>query len=229
MIASVHVADLGFRSVRVLLRGTPRPRSVPGLRHAVVALGAPLSPSLVSAPQPGRVGLVAFWDDEGALDAFLDGHRTAREMAGGWHVRLEPVRMWGTWPGVPEGIPRPRTVEHDGPAVVLTLGRLRLGQSVRFLRTSARAQPAVIAAEGLTWGTGLARPPFVATCSLWDSARALAAYAYGQDEPAHTQAIQADRAKPFHQRSAFIRCRPLVSHGSLAGRNPLTESWLTPS
>jgi hypothetical protein len=226
MIASVHIADVGARAALAALRKAPRPSSVPGLRNADVGLTAPLSKSVVPSPE---FGLIAFWDDEGALDRFEDSHPLAERLADGWQVRLEPLRLSGSWPGVPDDIPQARTVEHDGATAVLTLGRLRLTQAPRFLRTSAKAEAAVVGAAGLTWATGLARPPFVATCSLWQSTKALSTYAYGHSEPAHSEAIHAHETKSFHHESAFIRFRPFSSHGSLDGKNPLTESWLAPT
>jgi hypothetical protein len=228
MIASVHVADVGMRSALAVLRKAPRPASTPGLRHANVALAAPLSRSVLPAPDFGRVALVAFWDHDDALDRFLAEDPGATRFAGGWHLRLEPLRRFGTWPGLPDDVPTPRHVAHDGPAAVLTLGRLRLTQAVRFLKASAKAESRVVGAPGLIWATGLARPPFVATCSLWESTDALSAYAYGDDEPAHPDAIAADRAKPFHHQSAFIRFRPYAAQGSLAGKNPLAITALMP-
>jgi hypothetical protein len=225
MIASVHIADVRAREALKVLRRAPRPAAVPGLRQADVALAAPLGASVVPRPSFGRVALIAFWDDDGALDAFVADHPLAAILAGGWHVRMEPLRAFGAWPGLPGDVPNARVVDHDGTAAVLTLGRLRFTQAVRFLRTSAKAEARVVGAPGLIWATGLARPPLVATCSLWESTRALSTYAYGQKDPAHPDAIAADRAKPFHHRSAFIRFRPYRSQGGLGGRNPLPEKW----
>jgi hypothetical protein len=227
MIASVHIADVGVRSALGALRKTPNPAATTGLRYATVALAAPLSGSFRPSPDPRRVGLVAFWDDDRALDQFLADHPIAGKLASGWQVRLEPMRAWGTWPGLPDELPRSRTIDHDGPAVVLTLGRLRLTQAVRFLRTSARAEARVVEAPGLIWATGLGRPPFVGTCSLWKATQALTTYAYGQSDAAHPSAISADRAKPFHHQSAFIRFRPYGSTGSLDGQNRLVGTWLS--
>ena len=229
MTASVHIADVGAAAAVTMLRKAPTAASIPGLRHANVAVAAPLRASNVSAPQFRRVALIAFWDDEGALERFLGEHPISATLAGGWHVRLEPLRAWGSWPGLPSDVPTARTVAYDGPAVVLTLGRLRITQAVRFLRTSARAERAARAAPGMQWGTALARPPFVATCSLWENTNALASYAFGNREPAHADAIAADRGKPFHHQSAFIRFRPYASRGSLTGKNPLPESWMAPT
>ena len=229
MIASVHLADVGVRSALALNRKAPPPGSIPGLRHANVALAAPLGGSVFPSPQLGRVGLVAFWEDDDSIDRFLDSHPLAAKLASGWHVRLEPLRAHGTWPGLPADVPKQRHVEHEGPVAALTLGRPRASQLLRFLRTSSKAENSAIVAPGLTWATGLARPPsFVATCSLWESTRALSTYAYGTRQPAHPDAIANGDAKPFHHEQAFIRFRPYASRGQLAGKNPLAESWLSP-
>jgi hypothetical protein len=227
VIASVHIADVGVGTALKVLRKAPSPASVSGLRQANVALTAVLGKA-VPKPTLGRVALVAFWDADDALERFLVDHPLAKALGGGWHVRLEPLRAWGSWPGLPEDLSRSRTVDHEGTAAVLTLGRLRWPQGIRFLRTSAKAEAAVVDAPGLTWATGMARPPFFSTCSLWQSSEALSAYAFTQGG-AHHGAIAADRAKPFHHQSAFIRFRPYASAGSLEGKNPLREHWLSPA
>jgi hypothetical protein len=226
VIASVHIADIGGRHALGVLRKAPKPATTPGLRHANVALTAPLSGSLRPKPDVGRVGLVAFWDDDAALDTFLADDPMARTLAAGWRLRLAPLRIHGSWPGVDDDLPRGREVDHDGAAAVLTLGRVKLHRVVPFFRTSAKAEGSVVDAPGLIWATGLAKPPFVSTCSLWESTDALSSYAYAGDRPAHPDAIATDRAKPFHHQSAFIRFRPYGSEGHLDGRNPLSTTAL---
>ena len=227
MIASVHLADVGFPASLAVLRKAPKPKDVPGLRHAEVAVAAPLGGSALPAPQVGRVGLIAFWEDDAALDRFLDGHRLAQRLGGGWRIRLEPLRAFGAFPGLPADVARPRTVTEDGPAAVLTLGRFKWHRAVPFFRTSRKAELAVVDAPGLAWAMGMARPPFVATCSLWESGHAAAGYAYGPSDAPHQAAIDTDRAKPFHRQEAFIRFRPYDSVGRLEGKNPLPERWLS--
>src|SRR5947208_4552487 len=144
VIGSVHIANVGLGSALRVLRRAPRPGSVPGLRQANVALAAPLSAKVRPAPDFHRVALIAFWDDDDSLDRFLRDDPLAARLAGGWHVRLEPLRKFGSWPGVPDEIPRGRTTDYDGPAAVLTLGRLRLTQAPRFFRNSAKAGGAVL-------------------------------------------------------------------------------------
>jgi hypothetical protein len=103
---------------------------------------------------------------------------------------------------------------------VLTLARTRVTQLPRFLRASARAAAPLAGAPGMIWATALARPPVVATFSLWSSAQAAADYAY-LDGGGHRKAMEADRSKAFHHDGAFVRFLPYQSAGHLEGRNPL--------
>jgi hypothetical protein len=224
MRASVHVADVGVGSALTLTRKPPAPGSMPGLRNAEVGLAAPLSASLLPKPQFGRAAFIGFWDDDDAIDRFIASHPLAARFAEGWHVRLEPLRAFGTWPGLPRELTSDRRVDYDGPVGVITLGRLRASQAVRFFRASARAEGAVVDAPGLIWATGIARvPKIVSTCSLWESGTAAATYAYGRKQPEHPDAIAQGETKPFHHQQAFIRFRPYGAEGHLEGRNPLAE------
>jgi len=225
MLVSVHLADVGVPAALSIARKPPLPGSIAGLRHANVGVAAPLSGSLLPKPQLGRAALVAFWDDDDAIDAFLADHPLARKLAGGWRVRLQPLRRYGSWPGLDDEITTARHVEHDGVVAAVTLGRPIASQFPRFVRTSAKAEGSVVGAPGLLWTTGIARPPsFVATCSLWESSQALATYAFGARDSAHPDAIAEGEAKPFHHEQAFVRFRPYGAQGHLEGRNPLAEA-----
>lgn len=210
-------------------RARPKPGQVAGLIDAHLATVAPLRTSAVPKLNMGRLALVSMWEDDAAIDAFEAQHPVAQAMSSGWRLRLEPLRRWGSWPGLPESIPTDRAAGHEapGPFAVLTLARTRMSQIVRFLRTSQPAEASAVTAPGFVWGTAVALPPFFATVSLWDSTRALSTYAYGRSQPAHHDAIEVDRAKPFHDESAFIRFRPYASKGSLGGKNALPADWAT--
>ena len=221
MIGSVHLADVGARG-----RWAALTAGRPPARFASPVVAAGLTGSFLVSPQLGRIGLIAFWDDEDALEHFLATHPLAPALAGGWQVRLAPVRASGDWPGLPSDLPHRHDISTDGPAAVLTLGRLRLTRFVSFRKVGAPAEARLADADGLLWATGLVRPPVVATFSLWRSAEALAAYAYR--DHAHASVIRADKAKPFHHRSAFIRFRPYGATGHLGGRNPLPANWAAP-
>lgn len=221
MIVSVHLVEPGWRRVPRLLRAKLDPAGIPGMTYAEQALGTPLRDGPVPRPGPGRFALIAAWEDEGALDGFLANHPFAERLADGWSVRLEPVRLYGSWSGMPDLPKREQPVDEDEPVAVLTLGRPRLARAVPFLRTSAPAEKAVSESQGVLASTALARPPrFVSTFSLWRSAGAMREYAHSADG-AHRAAVRVDRANPFHHESAFVRFRPYASRGSWGGYDPL--------
>jgi hypothetical protein len=167
--------------------------------------------------------MISAWESDEALGHFSHLHPIARHFAGGWEVRLQPLRVFGAWAGM-AGLPaRALPVDDDEPVAVLTLGRLRLRRIAAFRRSAAPAEAGAIASPALLAGTGLARPPrLVATFTLWRGAAAMREYATGAGGTHHA-AVEADRARPFHHESAFVRFRPYASRGSWDGRDPLAE------
>ena len=228
MIASVHIADVGpLRSLPAMLRRAPRRSTVPGLCQAQIAVCAELGKGIKAPPQLGRLTFIGFWDDEAAIDSFESTHRLGELLGEGFSMRGEPLRAHGSWPGLPEDVPAGRQTDYAGLSLVLTLGRLRAKRAPAFFKASAGAEASLLKAPGVIWATALARPPFVSTCSLWESTKALSTYAYGNAEPGHPNAIHADDASGgFHRQSAFIRFRPFAVRGHLDGRNPLAGTAL---
>lgn len=218
VIATVDIADLRARELVGAIRHRPPVHDVPGLRWSEVAIAVPLGST--RPPRLRRAVTFAIWDDEEAA-ARARHHQSLRRFDHGFGAVLHPIRAFGTWPGLPEDVPRSRATPHDGPVMVLTLGRLRLGQTIRFFRASRPAERAAIAADGFLWGTAAAGPPFVATVSIWRDGEAAAAYAYERGDAGHPRAIAAQRHKDFHHRSAFIRFAPTQIHGALEGPNAL--------
>ena len=121
-------------------------------------------------------------------------------------------------------------MEDDEPVVALTLGRLRFLRTRPFLRSGAPAERDAVADPAMVASTGFARPALprlVSTFSIWRSAAAMREYAFGS-AGSHQAAVRADRARPFHHESAFVRFRPLASHGSWDGRDPLAAVEFEP-
>jgi hypothetical protein len=222
VIVSVHLADVGLLKTQQLLFQRLDPTAISGMTYAEPAFTVPLG-SRIPRPHPRRIGLIAAWEDDAALDRFLAGHPGGKAIAGGWHTRLEPLRCFGSWsalPGLPE---RELPVDDAEPVAVLTLGRLRFLRTRPFLQAGGPAErdavtnPAMIASTGFA---RLARPRLVSTFSIWRSATAMREYAFGK-AGSHQAAVKADRARPFHHESAFVRFRPYASQGNWDGHDPL--------
>jgi heme-degrading monooxygenase HmoA len=221
MIVSVQIAELGVRGGLGVLARPPRAADVPGLRHAETVFTAPISDRVLPAPNLATVGLIAAWEDDDAFERFTTSHPLAQRLAGGWQVRLQPLRVSGAWTEVPDLLERQQPVEDEEPVVVLTIGRTKPWRLPPFLRAAAAAEADAVAAPGLLASTGFGRlPRLVSTFSVWRSAAEMRDYAY-REAGAHRAAVAADKAHPFHFSSAFIRFRPIASSGSWNGRNPL--------
>ncbi|HEV3095219.1 MAG TPA: hypothetical protein VGY30_12005 [Solirubrobacteraceae bacterium] len=224
MILSAHIADVGPRTAAGLLRDRPE-RRVDGLRYAEIALAAPLGAHLLPRLNLGRVGLIACWEQEAQLDRFLANDPLAKRLSGGWHVRLQPLRMVGGWREL-EDLPNSGDpAGDDEPVAIITLARFRHSQLPRFLRASAGAEGQAVGDPALVASTGLGRPPrFAATFSLWRSVAEMRAYVTGRQGPEHAAAMRQHAAKPFHHESAFLRFRPYGAEGTWDGREPLSEA-----
>jgi hypothetical protein len=221
MIVSVQIAKVGARAGLGVLARPPRADRVPGLRHAEAVFTAPITEKLLPAPDFGTVGLIAAWENEGSLERFLASHPLAARLSGGWQVRLEPLRVSGAWPEVPDLLEHQQPVADDEPVVVLTIGRTKPWRLPPFLRAAAAAEAEIVKEPGLLATTGFGRlPRLVSTFSVWRSAAEMRDYAY-REGGAHRAAVAADSAHPFHFSSAFIRFRPLASGGNWNGADPL--------
>ncbi len=223
-VASVHIADVGLPKSLGFIRH-PRPASIPGLLHANAGVAAAFG-TTPARPSPGRVGLIAFWQDEAALEQFEARHSLAAALGGGLVVHARPLRIYGAWPGIDDDVSKQRSVEHDGPVLVLTLARTKLSRFVPFFRASQPAEKAVTTAPGNVFSSAVLRPPFISSVSLWESSDAAVDYAYSGHQAGHPEAIAAGRVRPFHHQQAFIRLAITEIRGSLAGRNPVPPGAL---
>ncbi|MEY2399758.1 MAG: hypothetical protein QOJ00_2932 [Actinomycetota bacterium] len=220
-VVSVHLADVGFPASLGIIRHVPRAGEIGGLRNANIGIAARFTGSAMPNPIIGRVGLIGFWDNELALKQFETNHPLAGKLDDGWRVRAHPLRMHGSWPGMPADVPKQRAVSHDGPVLVLTLAHTKLTRLPAFLKTNTQAEAAVVKAPGNIFAMGIARPPRVESVSLWESTEASIDYAFSGSQPGHPEAMKVDQAKPFHHESAFIRLAIDEVAGSLGGGTPL--------
>ena len=204
MIVSVDLADVGPLRAQRLLFAAPVPQRVPGLTSAEPALTAPLGERLPH-PSLGRIGLIAAWE----RDEAIDGPSTAsiRPAAGRRLAHpLQPLRCSAVGSDArTAGRGAAGARRRAGGGAALAACALR----ARPLRSGAPAERDAVADPAMIASTGSPAPPYRGrpTFSIWRSAAAMREYAFGS-AGSHQAAVRADRARPFHHESAFVRFRP---------------------
>lgn len=158
-------------------------------------------------PSLSHQGMMLSFDDEAAAAEFLRSSplltaiRTdARHLL---TARLHAYSSRGRWSGqepFPVTVARP----NSGPVASLTRASIRLSKAAEFWRHAPPSQAALAHADGCLLAVGLGEAPVFrqATFTLWDSERAMDAYARSG---AHLAAITAARAGRHFSEDMFTR------------------------
>ena len=234
MLFSAHVADTS--ALKALVRRTPAPSDVPGLRSARTATCAPFTPGLLPRPQFKREAMLACWEDEQSLDRFLADHRTGQAFADGWHVRMALFRAAGVWPGVDDDMvaaSRETPTPKEGPTVAITIGTAYVRKVIPFTRVNSGLEDQFLDTPSGLWGTLMTNLPqrLVASLTIWESAAAAMNYVYtgahGAAVKAHYDPKKDPTGHTFVTGGGFFGFRPLSVSGSLGAKNPIPENLLT--
>jgi hypothetical protein len=200
----------------------PRLRRDPGVRFAkLLGTGTGRTFTLRDA-DPRTWALLTVADDDAVAEpAVVRGWRRLADEE--WCVRLRPLASRGRWSGrEPFGRPSPRPWE--GPVAALTRARLVPRTALTFWRAVPPVSADLHAGPGLRFALGVGEAPvgLQGTFSVWESAGALNAFAYGR--PAHTDAIRRTATEGWYAEELFARFAVLASSGTVRGRDPLVAS-----
>jgi hypothetical protein len=217
---SYHLIEAPVLSVAARLLGSAALRRVPGLRHAERLLPMRMGHAVVL---PGRyhltaLALFAFWDSEAHLDRFLAAPPYRVSERAHWHVRLRFYRRWGRYSGLDEATPYAGLADPEGPAVGVTVARLRLTETFRLARWGKPVEAQVRDHPGVTRATVAFRPfRTFSTFSMWRREADMLGMVQGRD-PArdgtgHRAAMQERARRDFHHEFTTMRFVPLAEHG----------------
>jgi len=92
------------------------------------------SPVAMSSRYNFNIGaFFAWWEEEHFIDEFLKSP-SGSSFVGGWHVRMKLYRRWGQISELKDGVVMPELANQDRPVVAVTLARLNILQTGRFIK-----------------------------------------------------------------------------------------------
>jgi heme-degrading monooxygenase HmoA len=231
IVASFHLTRYPWRHALAAMAGLPtRQRAltaVPGLRFAR-QLGTGRGSQMGLGADLRRWATFVVWDDEAALDAFLESSALARRWREQgdetWSVRLLPVSVHGSWSGARPLVAADAEADvGDGPVAVLTRARIALRHWPDFYRSVPAVEAHMRRQSGLLAVLGIGEAPvgLQATFSLWRSPADVTAFAYAGS--AHEEVIRRTRSGGWFSEELFARFRPYRSTGTWDGVDPLAD------
>jgi heme-degrading monooxygenase HmoA len=170
-----------------------------------------------------RTAVFAVWENEAALDAFVDASSIAARWRGAqesWHVRLRGIGGHGRWRGV-DPLADLEVGSGDGPIAVITRADVRRRSWRAFGAASKVVDGELHSAVGLIDVVGIGEAPVgrLATFSLWESLGAARSFAYAM--PDHVEVMRRTREENWYSEELFARFEPFGSVGTWNGRDPL--------
>ncbi len=201
---------------------------VPGLRFARL-MGTGRGIGFSAVPDFGTWALFTVWDDAPSWERFAAGSRVMRQYhARGdevYSVLLSPLSAHGRWGGdepfaltAPPARPDP-----TAPVAELTRATIRPSRALRFWSRVAPVDATLRGHPDLLLTFGVGEVPYLrqATLSVWRSAAAMQAWAYGSE--AHAETVRRTRAEGWYSEELFARFRLVGTRGTWRGAEPLAE------
>lgn len=220
-----HLAKITVASTLKTYLNPPDAAHIAGLVHGeyftAMTLGAPvISPARLLLRQ---VAFFAQWENEEAIDRFLEDDPFGKLLQKGWHTRLVFLRQWGKVDALlmPEAVND--TDDPDTPVVAFTLARMKLSQVPRFVRWGRPVEKLVRDHPGISFAMAAIRlPRTVSTFSIWKSRKEMVDMVRGHSAVAqperHAAAMRERERKDFHFEFTTLRFKPVAEYGSWAGR-----------
>lgn len=225
-VFSYHLAKTSYSTALKALLFPAKPEDLPGLVHAefmtVMTLGSPIvSPSRMLANQ---IAVFAQWNDENAINSYLEKDRVGRMLAKGWHTRLSFLRQWGSISDfeIPEN--NHETYPPDSPVVAVTLARMKMFEVPRFINWGRPVEKLVRDHPGTKLSLASIRfPRTVSTFSVWESEKQMTDMVRGHSSvpqpKRHIDAMKERDRKDFHFEFTTLRFEPISEFGEWGGRS----------
>ncbi len=227
-VFTYHLVKTSYTSSFKAILFPPKSTNVPGLIHAECMISMTLGAAIFSPSRMlvRQVVVFAQWENERAIDNFLDKNGLGKILAKGWHTRLAFLRQWGKLSSFE--IPN-ETIEidaPDAPVVAVTLARMKLLQIPRFIHWGRPVEKLVRDHPGTTLSLASIRfPNTVSTFSIWKSQKEMTDMVHGHSSvpqpKRHLNAMKERERKDFHFEFTTLRFKPIAEFGEWNGRRSI--------
>lgn len=224
-IFSFHLIKLPFLKVPRFLLSPMYKKKISGLNHSENFFIMNLGESITS-PLRYRIKSFAFfawWRDEIYLDKFLQ-QPSHHFFNGGWHVRMRLYRRWGEITELKNATIDPNLALPNKPMVAVTLARLNLLQTRRFIKWGKPVERQVRDHKGQSLALAAIRPlNTFSTFSIWKNESEMINMVQGRnkthDGESHRLAMQERIRKDFHHEFSTMRFSPFKEIGTWNGKS----------
>ena len=225
-VFTVHLVKTGLVSALKAIWSPPKPEG--GLIHAECMQSMTLGSPIFSTKRILLRQLVVFaqWQDESAIDRFLQQHKLGNVLSDGWHVRMTFLRQWGQIDQfqIPEN--SYEVDDPEAPVVAVTLARMKLSQVPRFVHWGRPVEKLVRDDPTTTLALAATRlPRTVSTFSIWKTQVDMVKMVHGKssaEQPKrHINAMRERDRKDFHRQFTTLRFKPISEHGEWQGRKKI--------
>jgi hypothetical protein len=170
-----------------------------------------------------QVVMFAQWENEAAINNFLDKNTFGKIVGKGWHTRLVFMRQWGK---ITEFEIEDENIEVDSPnvpVVAVTIARMKLLEIPRFIHWGRPVEKLVRDHPGTTLSLASIRfPRTVSTFSIWKSQNEMTDMVHGHSgvthPKRHVNAMNERDRRDFHFEFTTLRFKPIAEFGEWKGR-----------
>lgn len=229
-VFTFHLKKTSVKTALKALYNPPKADKVPGLIHAECMVSMTLGSPIFSTSRLLIRQLVVFaqWENESAIDNFLEKNDFGKTLAKGWHIRLAYLRQWGhidefVIPKVSNELD-----DQDAPVVAVTLARMKLLQVPRFIRWGRPVEKLVRDHPSVSLALAANRlPRTVSTFSIWKSQKEMVSMVHGRSSvpqsKRHADAMKERERKDFHTQFTTLRFKPIAEYGEWEGRTNISK------
>ncbi len=224
-VFTYHIVKIPFISALKAMFFPIKANKINGLIYAetmsVMTLGSPIYS--ISRIFSRNIVVFAQWENENAINQFLETNPVGKKLAKGWHIRLKFIRQWGSISGFKIPNLKDQTESENEPVAAVTIARMKYLEIPRFLRWGRPVEKLVRDHKGTTLSLASIRyPNIISTFSIWKSQKEMTDMVHGHSAvprpKRHIDAMKERERKDFHFEFTTLRFKPISEFGEWNGR-----------